>query len=131
MARTVEDLINQGLRLIAAVQSASGMSAAEKLTNLQSLNLMCNNWALDARILPTFTEIAAVTDDSPFTSGAELAVVYNWAIFIAPEYNRSVPAEVVKIAEDSLNELKLSNATHPAPAKFDLFGMGDTEIYPR
>jgi len=68
-----------------------------------------------------FTETSSftlVTDTIAFPGVYEEPIIYNLAVRLAPEYGRSVPAEVVAIAASSYNDLiKLNAGNRIEPVK--------------
>lgn len=55
------------------------------------------------------TQIASLITDLSLPPGYERALVFNGAIDLAPEYGKSVPAEVLKGAEESKTNIKRTN----------------------
>lgn len=55
------------------------------------------------------TQIATLSTEISLPPGYERALVFNGAVELAPEYGKSVSAEVAKVAEESKATLKRSN----------------------
>jgi hypothetical protein len=65
--------------------------------------------------LKPFTEIgsfALATDTLSFPSYYEEPIIYNLAVRLAPEYGRTVSAEVAAIANDSYNDMVILNSSN-------------------
>lgn len=55
------------------------------------------------------TEIATLDTAISFPPGYEEALIYNFAIRLAPEYGKTIPAEVASVANDSKANIKRMN----------------------
>ena len=53
-----------------------------------------------------FTQFATINDSVILESGVARAIKYNFAVEIAPEYNRDVSSEVAKIAQESFDIIR-------------------------
>lgn len=85
MATTAGDMVRAALRLCQAFDAAEDPEPHDNATGLGMLNDML--WAWNGNgICPDMTADLALTDEVPVENAHRLAVRYNLAVLLAPEY---------------------------------------------
>jgi hypothetical protein len=96
---TLQQLINQALFLIGAVESGQDATAAESADMLRALNQMLTMWAKEDKDLK-YPPQDTLSDNYPLPLWTEDPVVYNLAVKGATLFNLPVPPDVAFIASE-------------------------------
>jgi hypothetical protein len=109
----VAQIISRALRLIKVLDAAEAAEGEDAATAIESLNAMCTRWEASGLSLG-WVNVSNPDDDLPAPDEAELALAYNLAILISPEYEATPAQLVFKGAEDYLRDLRRDRiATNP------------------
>lgn len=95
---TLQQLINQSMYLIGAVDSGSDATATESADMLQSLNQMMTMWTEEDKDLK-WPPQDTLTDTYPLPMWTEQPVIYNLAVLGATLFNLPVPPSVAVMAD--------------------------------
>ncbi len=112
---TIQQLIDQALFLIGAVESGNSATAAESADMIRSVNQMMTMWAMEDKDLK-WPPQDTLTDTYPLELWTEEAVVYNLAVRGATLFNLSVPPDVAFIASEGqkfISKTLINNNTTP------------------
>ena len=107
---TVAQVAKASLQKILVQATEAPIEASE----LQDFIFGMNNYMLDldaSGIQLGYTAVSDGGDDVTVPTGALRGVIYNMAIEMAPEFDGEVTAAVAKIANDSMNTLRLLGQT--------------------
>lgn len=104
---TVNEIVTGALQLLEVNVAESAIEAPEAEDGLVSLNDMMNEWNVDG--IDVGYETLDEIDDELFVDlGAIGAIKANLAVYIAPEYGRTVSASLQKRANRSKRSLRAS-----------------------
>lgn len=67
------------------------------------------NYTLYLTMEQPFTALANLSSNVAFPTGYKRAIIYNLAVEIAPDYGVNIPAEIAKIASESLRNIENIN----------------------
>lgn len=101
----VAQVINRALRLIKVLDAAESAEGEDAATAIEALNAMCTRWEANGLSLG-WVNVANPDEDLPAPDEAELAIAYNLALILSPEYEASPSQLVFKGAEDYLRDLR-------------------------
>lgn len=101
---TVQDLIKSTLRLLGAIGQGEDPTAKELEDAREALNLMLDTWQVLGYVSPL--QYSDLVSDIKHPKVLQRAMKYNLAIEIAPEYGIVVSAEVVAVANSSLQAIR-------------------------
>lgn len=104
---TARDIVVGALRLLGVKPAESPISAAEIQDGLESLNDMMAEWE-ERSIFTGFSALGTADDPVEVPDSAIGAIKANLAIYIAPEYDKSVSVELAKRAKDGLTSVRAS-----------------------
>lgn len=103
---TVRDAFKLALRSIQAIASGETPTAEEAQDGLEVLNLMTESWGSEGLDIPQYDSI---DDDLNLGPGYIWALIRNWAVELAPEYGKTVSAELGMSAVNSKEVIKRAN----------------------
>lgn len=96
---TLQQLINQALILIGAVESGSDATATESADMLRALNQMMTTWAEEDKDLK-YPPQDTLSDTFPLPMWTEQPIAYNLATRAATLFDLPVPPDVAFIARE-------------------------------
>lgn len=106
---TVAEFVRDTLGLIAVVDAGSAVDAADMTLAIRNLNRLCTR--LEANTLALgWANVSGPNDTLPLPPEAELGVMYQLAVLLAPSYGVSVSAEVAAGAETYMADLRRDQA---------------------
>lgn len=106
MAITASDLIRRALRILTVIDSQEALDANDARDALATLNAILAEWH-EAQIgLPDYA-LSSITDTLASDAADREAIAYELALRLAPEYGRSLSAEVAAAGMASMNRLRL------------------------
>ena len=101
---TPNEAVTKGLQKLGVIAAGEVPTGQETEDGIDLLNQMLNMWELDGVNLQNYT--ATSGNEMPFPNNHDIAIIYNFAVFAAPEYQTSASAEVIGIAAGSMRLLR-------------------------
>lgn len=101
---TPNEAVTKGLQKIGVIAAGEVPTGQETTDGIELLHQMLNMWELDGVNLQNYD--VASGDQLPFPKNHDIAIIYNFAVFAAPEYQTSASNEVVAIASGSMRLLR-------------------------
>ena len=113
MATTVLDIVTGALQLLAVRVAESGVTPSEGVDGLAALNDMMNEWNVDG-IDVGYESLDDTADEIFVDLGSIGAMKANLAVYIAPEYGKTVSPALAERARRSRRSLRASIPLNPA-----------------
>ena len=113
MATTVLDIVTGALQLLGVRVAESGVTSAEGVDGLTALNDMMNEWNVDG-IDVGYESLDDTADEIFVDLGSIGAMKANLAVYIAPEYDKTVSPALAERARRSRRSLRASITLNPA-----------------
>lgn len=101
----VAQIINRALRLLKVLDAAEAAEGEDAATAIETLNALCTRWEANGLTLG-WSNVSNPDDDLPAPDEAELALAYNLAVLLAPEYEAEPSRFVVEGASRYLMDLR-------------------------
>ena len=101
----VAQIINRSLRLLNVLDAAEAAEGEDAATAIEGLNALCTRWEANGLTLG-WQNVSNPDDDLPAPDEAELALSYNLALLLAPEYETNAKPAVVDGAARFLADLR-------------------------
>ena len=96
--------VRKGLQKIGVKASGESVDGDESVDGIELLNQMLHSWELVGVDLKHYD--ATSGNEIPLPQNHDIAIIYNFAVFAAPEYEVSASPEVVGIAISSMQALR-------------------------
>lgn len=103
---TYNDIVTRALRLIGVLYETETTSAEQGVDALSQLNAMMSSWEMDGIRIGYFSG-DSTTDTIAIEPRYRVAIEFNLAMLLAPQFERQPPPVVVQMAADSYNKLLL------------------------
>jgi len=111
MATTALDHISAALRVLRVKAAGEVPSADEAQDSLSALNAMLGQWQIEPGMLYA-SPFTSLSDAKTLPTGYDLAIKYNLAIELAPEFGAEIPEIVYRNAMTSKgNIMRWSSST--------------------
>lgn len=102
---TASNIISSAMRKINAMDANESLDASDFATSVDALNGMMTRWEADG-LSNGWSDVENPGDECHFPPEIKLAVIYNLAIELAPEFGQQVSAPVAKNAATYLAGLQ-------------------------
>ena len=100
----VQTIVNRALRLLGMLDANESPEAVDTQTAIEALNALLVRWEADGVSLG-WSAVASGSDTLPAPPEAEMAIAYNLAVVLRPEYGVQLAPDVIGMARDGLSRL--------------------------